>query len=178
MEYWSLEQAKLGQAAEAPLAGQIAVVTGGAGAIGLATARALSRAGAEVALLDIDGPAVEAAAKKLGGAALGLACDVTDPASVRLAFDRVATRFGGVDIVVSNAGAAWQGRIGEVEDRVLRQSFELNFFAHQQVAQNAVRIMLAQRHRRRVCCSTCRSRRSTPARISVPTACPRPRPWR
>ena len=145
MEYWSLEQAKLGQAAEAPLAGQIAVVTGGAGAIGLATARAISRAGAELALLDIDGPAVEAAAKKLGGAALGLACDVTDPASVRLAFDRVATRFGGVDIVVSNAGAAWQGRIGEVEDRVLRQSFELNFFAHQQVAQNAVRIMLAQR---------------------------------
>ena len=178
MEYWSLEQAKLGQAAEAPLAGQIAVVTGGAGAIGLATARAISRAGAELALLDIDGPAVEAAAKKLGGAALGLACDVTDPASVRLAFDRVATRFGGVDIVVSNAGAAWQGRIGEVEDRVLRQSFELNFFAHQQVAQNAVRIMLAQRHRRRVCCSTCRSRRSTPVRISVPTACPRPRPWR
>ncbi len=144
MEYWSLEQAKLGQAAEPPLAGQIALVTGAAGAIGWATARAMSRAGAELALLDIDGPAVEAAAKKLGDAALGLACDVTDPASVRLAFDRVATRFGGVDIVVSNAGAAWQGRIGEVEDRVLRQSFELNFFAHQQVAQNAVRIMLAQ----------------------------------
>ena len=144
IEYWSLEQAKLGQAAEAPLAGQIAVVTGAAGAIGWATARAISRAGAELALLDIDGPAVEAAAKKLGGAALGLACDVTDPASVRLAFDRIATRFGGPDIVVSNAGAAWQGRIGEVEDRVLRQSFELNFFAHQQVAQNAVRIMLAQ----------------------------------
>ncbi len=145
IEYWSLEQAKLGQMAEAPLAGQIAVVTGGAGAIGWATARAMSRAGAELALLDIDGAAVEAAAKKLGGATLGLACDVTDPASVRLAFDHVAARFGGVDIVVSNAGAAWQGRIGEVEDRVLRQSFELNFFAHQHVAQNAVRIMLAQR---------------------------------
>ncbi len=144
MEYWSLEQAKLGQAAEAPLAGQIAVVTGGAGAIGWATARAMSRAGAELVLLDIDGAAAEAAAGKLGGAALGLGCDVTDPAAVRAAFDRVATRFGGVDIVVSNAGAAWQGRIGEVEDRVLRQSFELNFFAHQSVAQNAVRIMLAQ----------------------------------
>jgi NAD(P)-dependent dehydrogenase (short-subunit alcohol dehydrogenase family) len=52
--------------------------------------------------------------------------------------------FGGVDIVVSNAGAAWQGRIGEVDDATLRQSFELNFFAHQRIAQNAVRIMLAQ----------------------------------
>jgi rhamnose utilization protein RhaD (predicted bifunctional aldolase and dehydrogenase)/NAD(P)-dependent dehydrogenase (short-subunit alcohol dehydrogenase family) len=144
IEYWSLEQAKLSQAAEKPLARQIAVVTGGAGTIGLATARAMGRAGAEVVLLDIDGAAAEAAATKLGGAALGLVCDVTDPASVRSAFDRVAAQFGGVDIVVSNAGAAWQGRIGEVEDAVLRQSFELNFFAHQTVAQNAVRIMLMQ----------------------------------
>jgi rhamnose utilization protein RhaD (predicted bifunctional aldolase and dehydrogenase)/NAD(P)-dependent dehydrogenase (short-subunit alcohol dehydrogenase family) len=142
IEYWSLEQAKLGQSSEKALAGQIAVVTGGAGTIGLATARAMSGAGAEVALLDIAG--AENAAKKLGGAAFGIECDVTDRAAVRRAFDRVAAHFGGVDIVVSNAGAAAQGRIGEVEDAVLRQSFELNFFAHQAVAQNAVRIMLAQ----------------------------------
>jgi NAD(P)-dependent dehydrogenase (short-subunit alcohol dehydrogenase family) len=69
---------------------------------------------------------------------------VTDPTAVRRAFDRVAATLGGVDIVVSNAGAAWQGRIGEVEEAVLRRSFELNFFAHQTVARNAVRIMLAQ----------------------------------
>jgi rhamnose utilization protein RhaD (predicted bifunctional aldolase and dehydrogenase)/NAD(P)-dependent dehydrogenase (short-subunit alcohol dehydrogenase family) len=144
IEYWSLEQAKLGQATEKPLAGQIAVVTGGAGTIGMATVRALSHAGAETALLDIDGDAAAAAAETLGGAALGLACDVTDPASVRSAFDRVVNAFGGVDIVVSNAGAAWQGRIGEVEDEVLRRSFEINFFAHQCVARHAVRIMLSQ----------------------------------
>jgi NAD(P)-dependent dehydrogenase (short-subunit alcohol dehydrogenase family) len=75
---------------------------------------------------------------------LGLACDVTDRAQVRQAFQRIAERFGGVDIVVSNAGAAWQGRIGEVPDEVLRESFELNFFAHQTVAQEAVRILLKQ----------------------------------
>ncbi len=144
IEYWSLEQAKLGQSSEKALAGQIAVVTGGAGTIGLATARAMSGAGAEVALLDIDAAAAQTAAKELGGTALGIECDVTDRAAVRRAFERVATHFGGVDIVVSNAGAAWQGRIGEVEDAVLRRSFELNFFAHQTVAQNAVRIMLAQ----------------------------------
>ena len=46
---------------------------------------------------------------------------------------------------MSNAGAAWQGKIGEVEEGVLRKSFELNFFAHQRVAQAAVRIMQAQR---------------------------------
>ena len=143
IEYWSLEQAKLGHSSEKPLAGQIAVITGGAGTIGLATARAMTGAGAEVALLDLDGDTVQAAAKKLG-AALGIGCDVTDRGAVRRAFDRVAEHFGGVDIVVSNAGAAAQGRIGEVEDAVLRQSFELNFFSHQTVAQNAVRIMRAQ----------------------------------
>ena len=142
IEYWSLEQAKLGQSGEKPLAGQIAVITGGAGTIGFATALAMRGAGAEVALLDVNG--TQAAAKNLGGAVLAIECDVTDGASVRRAFDRIAAHFGGVDILVSNAGAAWQGRIGEVEDALLRRSFELNFFAHQSVAQNAVRVMLAQ----------------------------------
>ena len=57
---------------------------------------------------------------------------------------RWSSNFGGVDIVVSNAGAAWQGRIGEVDEAILRKSFELNFFGHQRVAQAAVKIMLAQ----------------------------------
>ncbi len=122
----------------------MAAITGGAGAIGAATARAFAAAGAEVALLDIDEAAARAAAKKVGGAALAVACDVTDAASVQAAFAKVAETFGGVDIAVSNAGAAWQGRIGEVDEAVLRQSFELNFYGHQRVAQAAVRIMLAQ----------------------------------
>ncbi|MEA2899105.1 MAG: hypothetical protein QOJ84_4720 [Bradyrhizobium sp.] len=144
VEYWSLEQAKLGSAKEPPLAGQVAVITGAAGAIGFATAKAFAAAGAEVALLDIDGTAAEAKAKAIGGAALGLRCDVTEVASVRDAFAQVAAAFGGVDIAVSNAGAAWQGRIGEVDEAVLRQSFELNFYGHQRVAQAAVKIMQAQ----------------------------------
>lgn len=135
IEYWSLEQAKLSAAAEKPLARRIVVVTGGASGIGAATAAAFAREGAEVAVLDRD-------VSKVKGFAV--ACDVTDPKSVREAFDKVAATFGGVDIVVSNAGAAWQGRIGDVDEAVLRQSFELNFWAHQSVAQNAVRIMRTQ----------------------------------
>ncbi len=142
MEYWSLEQAKLGKKAEKPLARHVAVVTGGAGAIGRATAKALKAEGADVAILDLDADAAARAAAEIGGAGLG--CDVTDRASVRAAFDRVCERFGGLDILVSNAGAAWRGRIGEVDDAALRESFELNFFAHQGVAQEAVRIMRAQ----------------------------------
>ena len=142
MEYWSLEQAKLGKSSPKPLQGQIAVVTGGAGTIGRATAAALKREGAEIALFDLDAGAVQAAGKSLGG--LAIQCDVTNRASVDTAFMTVVQKFGGVDILVSNAGAAWQGRIGEVDDAILRQSFELNFFGAQNVAQAAVRIMLTQ----------------------------------
>jgi rhamnose utilization protein RhaD (predicted bifunctional aldolase and dehydrogenase)/NAD(P)-dependent dehydrogenase (short-subunit alcohol dehydrogenase family) len=144
VEYWSLEQAKLGKAAEKPLARQVALITGGGSGIGAATAIAMAKQGAEVAVLDRDESAAKSVAKQIGSAALGLGCDVTDAAQLRRAFGAVAQRFGGVDIVVSNAGAAWQGRIGDVDDELLRQSFELNFFAHQSVAQNAVRIMKAQ----------------------------------
>jgi NAD(P)-dependent dehydrogenase (short-subunit alcohol dehydrogenase family) len=69
---------------------------------------------------------------------------VTDTSSVNAAFGQVVETFGGVDIVVSNAGAAWQGRIGEVDEATLRKSFELNFFGHQRVAQAGVKIMLRQ----------------------------------
>lgn len=142
VEYWSLEQAKLKGAVDKPFTGQIAVVTGGGSGIGRATARAFAAEGAAVAVLDRDSERAAAAAKEVNG--LGLACDVTERASVGAAFRRIAETFGGVDIVVSNAGAAWQGRIGEVSEEVLRKSFELNFFAHQSVAQEAVAIMLKQ----------------------------------
>jgi len=142
MEYWSLEQAKLGKAVERSLARRIAVVTGGGGGIGAAIAAAFRAEGAEIAVLDIDADKAEAVAKPLGG--LAIACDVTDANAVEKAFARVVGAFGGVDIVVSNAGAAWTGRIGEVDETVLRQSFELNFWAHQRVAHAAVRVFRAQ----------------------------------
>jgi len=135
IEYWSLEQAKLGAAAEKPLARRIAVVTGGASGIGAATAAAFAKEGADVVVLDRD-------VSKVKGFAI--ACDVTNPTQVHAAFDKIAATYGGVDIVVSNAGAAWQGKIGDVDDATLRKSFELNFWAHQSVAQNAVRLMRAQ----------------------------------
>ncbi len=144
VEYWSLEQAKLGKSNEKSLARQVAVITGGGSGIGAATAKAMAKEGAEVAILDRDLEAAKATAKKIGGKALAVECDVTNPQSVRAAFDAVVSAFGGVDIVVSNAGAAWQGTIGKVDDEVLRRSFELNFWAHQAVSQQATRIMQAQ----------------------------------
>jgi len=144
MEYWSLEQAKLGKTQELALARQVAVITGAAGTIGQATARLFADAGAAVVLLDVDADAVQQAAREIGRQALGMACDVTDATAVRAAFDAVCDAFGGVDVVVSNAGAAWEGPMATLDAAVLRRSFELNFFAHQFIAQNAVRVMQAQ----------------------------------
>ncbi len=142
MEYWSLEQAKLGKASEKPLQRHVVAVTGGGGTIGGAIAAAFHGRGADLVLLDLDAEAAAATAKKFGG--LGIGCDVTNRAAVDAAFATIAQTYGGVDIVVSNAGAAWQGKIGEVPDELLRRSFELNFFAHQNVAQAAVRLFTAQ----------------------------------
>jgi rhamnose utilization protein RhaD (predicted bifunctional aldolase and dehydrogenase)/NAD(P)-dependent dehydrogenase (short-subunit alcohol dehydrogenase family) len=144
MEYWSLEQAKLGKAQPKALEGQIAVITGGGGTIGAATAKLFAQNGAEIALLDINEEACAAAADEIGPRALAIQCDLTDRSSVEDAYRRVCLAFGGVDILVSNAGAAWESPIDEMDDALLRKSFELNFFAHQNAAQQAVRVMKAQ----------------------------------
>ncbi len=144
MEYWSLEQAKLGKGARKPLAGQVAVITGAGGAIGAATARLFAGNGAAVALLDIDGDAAQRISDAIGGAGLAVPCDLTAPADIERAFNEVCRTFGGADILVSNAGAAWEAPIATMDDALLRKSFELNFFAHQNAAKAAVAIMTRQ----------------------------------
>ncbi len=143
VEFWLLERQKFAPISR-PLSGQVAVITGGAGTIGREIAITFAEAGATIAVLDIDREKAIQIASELSNRALGLLCDVTNDESVKRAFEKILEVFGGVDILISNAGAAWQGRIGEVSDSDLRKSFELNFFAHQRVAQNAVSIMLRQ----------------------------------
>ncbi|UWX57184.1 bifunctional aldolase/short-chain dehydrogenase [Chlorobaculum sp. MV4-Y] len=145
IEYWDMEQAKVRKSHNGgEFAGKVALVTGGAGAIGLATAKAFKAKGAEIVIMDLDSAALEKAADELGPGTLTIPCDVTNAAAVREAFDLLSRTFGGLDIVVSNVGVAWQGRIGDVSDDLLRRSFELNFFSHQTISQNAVRVMRRQ----------------------------------
>ena len=142
MEYWSLEQAKLGKAKPPPLAGRIVAITGAAGAIGAATARAFRAAGAELALIDVaEGPLARVAGEARG---FFFTADVTDRAAVDAAFEAIAARYGGLDIVVSNAGTAVAGAIAALDEASLRGSFEINLFAHQWVAQAAVQLFRAQ----------------------------------
>jgi len=144
MEYWSLEQAKLGKGKPPRFQGKVVLVTGGAGAIGLATARAFAAEGAALFVVDRDAALLAAALKALGRDHDGLACDITEAGAARAAVEACVARFGGLDILVSNAGAAMTGEIATLPEEVLRQSFELNFFAHQAFAQAAVAVFRAQ----------------------------------
>jgi rhamnose utilization protein RhaD (predicted bifunctional aldolase and dehydrogenase)/NAD(P)-dependent dehydrogenase (short-subunit alcohol dehydrogenase family) len=144
MEYWSLEQAKLGKRAAKRLEGKVVVVTGAAGAIGAATARAFAAEGAEVVLIDRDEEGARRAARATSPRARAVGCDLTVRAEVEAAFAEVCARFGGIDIVVSNAGVAVTGAMATLSEEALRRSFELNFFAHQAVARAAVGVFRAQ----------------------------------
>lgn len=110
MEYWGPELAKLGASREPPLAGQVALVTGAAGAIGVAVTRRLLDGGAHVLVTDLEGEAFERSllglAETYGERVHGVAMDVRLEDSVHDAFDECVLRFGGLDVAVANAGIA------------------------------------------------------------------------
>jgi len=102
IEYWDLEQAKLRRAEHPPVfAGQVAVVTGAASGIGKACVQSFLRRGAAVVGLDLN-PAVAKSWQRPDF--LGIACDLTDPAATEKALDEAVRAFGGVDMIVLNAG--------------------------------------------------------------------------
>lgn len=138
MEYWSLEQAKLGSGKTPALQGRIVLITGGAGAIGSASALAFAAQGATLFLVDRPGEALDRALAALGGDHGAHGCDITAPGAAAAAVAACIARFGGLDLLLSNAGAAVTGDIADLDDRTLRDSFELNFFAHLAFAQAAV----------------------------------------
>jgi rhamnulose-1-phosphate aldolase/alcohol dehydrogenase len=107
IEYWALEEAKLARMpAPKPLSGRIALVTGAASGIGKAIARRLAAEGACVVVADLDGDKAADVAAQIGTAdvAIGVRADVTDEEQIRAAVDACVLAFGGIDIVVNNAG--------------------------------------------------------------------------
>ncbi len=149
MEYWSLEQAKLGKRAPLPFEGQVAYISGAASGIGLATARLFAQKGASLFLVDLDHELLAQARDEIKNesnveVAVQVA-DVTDEKAVQESFNQLVLKFGGLDILISNAGNAKQGRIGEVNNATLRKSFDLNFFAHQSLAAKTVALFLKQK---------------------------------
>ena len=142
IEYWSLEQAKLNSSKPKTLQGNIVLITGGAGSIGLATALEFKEQGAEVIIIDNDQIAIERVESKYN--IVGYYCDLTNIKNIESVFNKISKEYGGLDILVSNAGIAKQGEIGLVDEKLFKESFEINFWAHQRVSKLAIDIMLKQ----------------------------------
>ena len=149
MEYWSLEQAKLGKEVEKPLSRQVALVTGAAGAIGVATCIELAKAGAHVVLTDVDEAGLERARDKVSRISGRSSCaaakmDVTDELSVAAAFDHACRTFGGVDIVVANAGIAHVSALSDLHATQFRKVLDVNLGGYFLTLRAAARVMRAQ----------------------------------
>ncbi|MDN3243543.1 bifunctional aldolase/short-chain dehydrogenase [Glycomyces tritici] len=148
IEYWDLEEAKLQRLPKPkPLAGRIALVTGAAGGIGKATAERLAAEGACVVIADLDLGKAQAAAAEIGGAdtAIGIACNVTDEAAVASAIDAAALAFGGVDLVVNNAGLSLSKPLLETTAADWDLQHDVMAKGSFLVSREAARLMVAQR---------------------------------
>ena len=131
IEYWALEEAKLQRLPKPkPLAGRIALITGAAGGIGGAVARRLAAEGACVMLSDRDADALEMARDQLaqafgGDLVAAVVCDVTSESQVQAAFDETARRFGGLDILIANAGLASSAKIEDTTVELWRRNYDV-----------------------------------------------------
>jgi NAD(P)-dependent dehydrogenase (short-subunit alcohol dehydrogenase family) len=136
MEYWSLQQKKIGRTPSLPLRGQIALITGGGGAIGLGIADRLLAAGAAVVLADIDEPRLQKVHSILTrqyeeSLVEKIIFDVADFESTEKAFQEISLRLGGIDILVPNAGIAHVAKVEDLDpekfDRVIAVNLKGTF---------------------------------------------------
>jgi NAD(P)-dependent dehydrogenase (short-subunit alcohol dehydrogenase family) len=150
VEYWSLEQAKLGaKRPESALGGQIALVTGAASGIGRETSAHFLSLGAHVVMVDRDAESLARAGTELigkfGGAVRTHVADLTQPALAQAAIEAAVLAFGGLDIVVSNAGNAPSGALHEGSGtELLARSLDINLLSHQHVAQATASVFRRQ----------------------------------
>lgn len=150
IEYWLLEEAKLQRMPKPkPLAGRIALVTGGAGGIGAATAERLAADDACVLLVDRDADALAGAAAELEGRfgrdrIRSAVCDVTDEVQVAAAFAACAREFGGLDILVANAGIASSAPIEDTTLELWQRNYDVLAQGYFLTARAAFPLMKAQ----------------------------------
>ena len=157
MEYWSLQQKKLGKTSPLPLQGHMAIVTGGAGAMGYGIADRLLAAGAVVMISDIDEPRLKKVHSMLASRydesqIEALIIDVTDYKSVENAFREISLRVGGLDIVVPNAGVAHVAKIEDLDPQKFDQVIAVNLKGTFNVIKASIPIFKETRDRRKYHC--------------------------
>ncbi|MGY1883763.1 bifunctional aldolase/short-chain dehydrogenase [Blastococcus sp. SYSU DS0753] len=147
IEYWSLEEAKLQRMPKPkPLASRVALVTGAASGIGKAIAQRLAREGACVVVADLDLARAQVAAEEIGSSdvALGVAADVSDAEAVAAAFREACLAFGGVDLVVNNAGLSISKPLLETTEADWDLQHDVMAKGSFLVSREAARIMIEQ----------------------------------
>jgi len=149
MEYWPLEQAKLGKTKPKPLEGRTALVTGGGGAIAMGIGRKLLEAGARVFMTDINQERLETVCHNLAdtfGSRMvsPLLMDVTNEESVRLGLEQLVLDCGGLDILVPNAGIAHVAKLADLSEAAFTQVMEVNCLGVFQVIKGAIPILRRQ----------------------------------
>jgi rhamnulose-1-phosphate aldolase/alcohol dehydrogenase len=145
IEYWPLELYKLAQAPPPrELAGEVALITGGAGGIGSAVARSLASEGACVVACDLDEEGAREVAKRLPQPGIAARANVTDEGEVARAYRRAILEFGGVDVVVSNAGLASSAPIEETSVEMWDKNHAVLAKGYFLVSREAFRVMKEQ----------------------------------
>ena len=141
MEYWPLERAKLNSKKRKKFEGNIAIITGGAGKIGSAIAQKFLSENIEVVLLDKNFSNIE---ENIKNKCTCINCDLTNREQVKLSVKKVVSQFGGIDILVSNSGSAFQGQMKDLDELTLQTSMANNFYSHHYIIQETVKIMINQ----------------------------------
>ncbi len=148
MEYHTFQHAKLGPASEPPLAREVAIITGAAGAIGSAIAEGLLAKGCHVAITDLPGPALDSLTSELQEKfpfrVIGVPMDVTDAASVTVAFGTVIRAWGGIDLVIANAGIAMVSSLSEIKIEAFQRIERVNVEGTLTVISEAARLFRIQ----------------------------------
>ncbi len=149
MEYRTLQLAKLSTAEQRPLEGQAVMISGGAGAIGAAIADVCAQAGAHVVLADLNESRLPQVAERIDqrhgpGTALAVTMDVTDEASVHAGYQEAVRAFGGVDVIVPNAGIAHVAPIEELAVDDFRRVMDVNAVGYFLFMREGIKILKKQ----------------------------------
>ncbi len=145
MEYWSLEQAKLGSKKSQKLASKVIVITGGGGTIGKACAKKMLDEGGNILLVDRTQEIVDEALNELNDARVkGISLDITNENAPKKIIEKAFSCFGGLDILISNAGSALEGMMDKLSSKKFKESFDLNFFSHYEISKEVIHVFKKQ----------------------------------